>query len=43
MSAMVILGRGEYYYYHYYFFILAHQHKACGQLKIKQEMTAVGD
>jgi len=22
---------------------LAHQHKACGQLKIKQEMTAVGD
>jgi len=23
--------------------ILAHQHKACRQLKIKQEMTAVGD
>jgi len=23
--------------------ILAHQHKACKQLKIKQEMTAVGD
>jgi len=22
---------------------LAHQHKACRQLKIKQEMTAVGD
>ena len=22
---------------------LAHQHKACKQLKIKQEMTAVGD
>jgi len=22
---------------------LAHQHKACTQLKIKQEMTAVGD
>ena len=28
-------------YYYYYF--LAHQHKACRQLKIKQEMTAVGD
>jgi len=24
-------------------FFLAHQHKACRQLKIKQEMTAVGD
>jgi len=24
-------------------FYLAHQHKACRQLKIKQEMTAVGD
>jgi len=23
--------------------ILAHQHKACRQLKIKQEMTGVGD
>jgi len=23
--------------------ILAHQHKACRQLKIKQEITAVGD
>ena len=23
--------------------ILAHQHKACRQLKIMQEMTAVGD
>jgi len=23
--------------------ILVHQHKACRQLKIKQEMTAVGD
>jgi len=23
--------------------ILAHQHKACRQLKIKKEMTAVGD
>jgi len=22
---------------------LAHQHKACRQLKIRQEMTAVGD
>ena len=31
----------NYYYYYYYF--LAHQHKACRQLKIKQEMTAVGD
>ena len=30
----------HYYYYYYYF---AHQHKACMQLKIKQEMTAVGD
>jgi len=28
-------------YYYYYF--LAHKHKACRQLKIKQEMTAVGD
>jgi len=25
------------------FSVLAHQHKACRQLKIKQEMTAVGD
>ena len=25
------------------FIFLAHQHKACRQLKIKQEMTAVGD
>jgi len=25
------------------FCFLAHQHKACRQLKIKQEMTAVGD
>ena len=25
------------------FYFLAHQHKACRQLKIKQEMTAVGD
>jgi len=25
------------------FLFLAHQHKACRQLKIKQEMTAVGD
>ena len=24
-------------------FFLAHQHKACRQLKINQEMTAVGD
>ena len=24
-------------------YFLAHQHKACRQLKIKQEMTAVGD
>jgi len=32
-----------YYYYYYYFIFLAHQHKACRQLKIKQEMTAVGD
>ena len=31
----------KYVYYYYYF--LAHQHKACRQLKIKQEMTAVGD
>jgi len=23
--------------------LLSHQHKACRQLKIKQEMTAVGD
>ena len=29
------------FYYYYYF--LAHQHKACRQQKIKQEMTAVGD
>ena len=27
----------------YYYYFLAHQHKACRQLKIKQEMTAVGD
>jgi len=27
----------------YFLFFLAHQHKACRQLKIKQEMTAVGD
>ena len=26
----------------YYYYFLAHQHKACRQLKIKQEMTAVG-
>jgi len=26
-----------------YYYFLAHQHKACRQLKIKQEMTAVGD
>jgi len=32
-----------YYYYYYYYKILAHQQKACRQLKIKQEMTAVGD
>ena len=25
------------------FIFLAHQHKACRQLKIKQEMTAAGD
>ena len=31
------------YYYYYYYYFLAHQHKACRQLKIKQEMTAVGD
>ena len=29
------------HYYYYYF--LAHQHKACRQLKIKHGMTAVGD
>jgi len=33
----------SYYYYYYYYYFLAHQHKACRQLKIKQEMTAVGD
>jgi len=27
----------------YYYYFLAYQHKACRQLKIKQEMTAVGD
>jgi len=32
-----------YYYYYYYFFFLAHWRIACRQLKIKQEMTAVGD
>jgi len=32
-----------YYYYYCYYYFLAHQHKACRQLKIKQEMTAVGD
>jgi len=26
------------YYYYYYYYFLAHQHKACRQLKIKQEM-----
>jgi len=38
-------GRGTFcrYYYYYFFYFLAHQHKACRQLKIKQEMTAVGD
>jgi len=30
-------------YYYFLKFFLAHQHKACRQLKIKQEMTAVGD
>jgi len=35
-----ICCRVHYYYYYYY---LTHQHKACRQLKIKQEMTAVGD
>jgi len=33
----------KYVYYYYYFYFLAHQHKACRQLKIKQEMTSVGD
>jgi len=28
---------------HYYYYYLAHQHKACRQLKIEQGMTAVGD
>jgi len=28
---------------HVLLFFLAHQHKACRQLKIKQGMTAVGD
>jgi len=37
------LYKSVYYYYYYYFIFLAHQHKACRQLKIKQEMTAVGD
>ena len=36
-------GHYYYYYYYYYYYFLAHQHKACRQLKIKQEMTAVGD
>ena len=30
-------------YYYYIIIFLAHQHKACRQLKIKQEMSAVGD
>jgi len=32
-----------YYYYYYFYYFLAHEHKACRQMKIKQEMTAVGD
>ena len=35
------LYKSVYYYCYYYF--LAHQHKAYRQLKIKQEMTAVGE
>jgi len=27
------------YYYYYYYYYLAHEHIACRQLKIKQEMT----
>ena len=30
-------------YTNLFIIILAHQHKVCKQLKIKQEMTAVGD
>jgi len=38
MTHLTALYKSVYYYY-----FLAHQHKACRQLKIKQEMTAVGD
>jgi len=39
----LLLRLYHYYYFYYYYYYLAHQHKACRQLKIKQEMTAVGD
>ena len=39
MTHLTALYKSVYYYYYF----LAHQHKACRQLKIKQEMTAVGD
>jgi len=40
---IVVICLPIFYYYYYYYYYLAHQHKACRQLKIKQEMTAVGD
>jgi len=43
VSAFEVTTLWRYTNVYYYYYFLAHQHKACRQLKIKQEMTAVGD